>query len=424
MRCNLHITLAIMIGLGGLLSAMASFGSTAAHAATNDYLPDDAAVWDAIVSSPDVMAAEARRDATHARAVGIRAGTSETVVRAIGQGRSVRDPSQRFPEGQIAVERPLRLWGKAHADARLADATAETGDLAMMDARHESSRTILTLWFAVMRAAQARLAAQDNARAADELVAMTTRRIELGDAARLDGELAASDRARTQASLATAVAAEQAALAALRGRFPGLGEPRPLAQISLPPVPPEPPEALRKDYIQGSHEYRLAMAQEAQALRIATRADLERKPDPTVGMFVTIERGGAERIVGVSVAMPLGGEHRRATATAAAAEAVATARNRLATERRLGAEFDVQYRSLLGKRSTAQAQAEAANLQRAASDRATRAYRAGESGLAELLAVRRSLADALLAERLARVDALEADSRLNLDLHRMWDLDD
>ncbi|SDP77927.1 hypothetical protein SAMN04488595_12255, partial [Ralstonia sp. 25mfcol4.1] len=67
---------------------------------------------------------------------------------------------------------------------------------------------------------------------------------------------------------------------------------------------------------------------------------------------------------------------------------------------------------------------EAANLQRAASDRATRAYRAGESGLAELLAVRRSLADALLAERLARVDALEADSRLNLDLHRMWDLDD
>ncbi len=189
-------------------------------------------------------------------------------------------------------------------------------------------------------------------------------------------------------------------------------------------MPHEPPEALRTDYVRGSHEYRLSMAQEVQALRQAARAGLERKPDPTVGMFVTIERGGAERILGVSVTMPLGGEHRQAAATAAAADAEAAARSRMAAERRLGTEFDVQYRNLVGKRSSARAQADAASLQRTASDRATRAYRAGESGLAELLAVRRSLAEALLAERLARVDALEADSRLSLDLHRMWDLDD
>ncbi|KAF7961391.1 hypothetical protein AWV80_33555 [Cupriavidus sp. UYMU48A] len=30
------------------------------------------------------------------------------------------------------MERPLRLWGKADADARLAHATAEAGDLAVM----------------------------------------------------------------------------------------------------------------------------------------------------------------------------------------------------------------------------------------------------------------------------------------------------
>ncbi len=86
----------------------------------------------------------------------------KTVVGAVGQGRSVREPSQRFPEGQIAVERPLRLWGKADVDARLAHATAEAGDLAVTDARHESTRQILALWFAVMRAGQARLAPQDT----------------------------------------------------------------------------------------------------------------------------------------------------------------------------------------------------------------------------------------------------------------------
>ena len=43
---------------------------------------------------------------------------------------------------------------------------------------------------------------------------------------------------------------------------------------------------------------------------------------------------------------------------------------------------------------------------------------------AELLAARRVLADAVLAERMARVDTLESDSRLRLDLHELWDFDD
>jgi len=388
------------------------------------YLPAESVVREAIAQSPEVMTAEARRDATLARAEGIRAGTAETVVRAVGQGRQVRDPSERHAEGLIAVERPLRLWGKAQADGQLADASAETGQLAVKDSRHEASRQVLTLWFSAVRTGQARLAAEENARAASELEAVTARRVQLGDASRLDGELAAADHARMQAALATAAAAEQAALAELQSRFLGLNRPALVTDPALPPLPNDSSELLRAQYIQGSHEYRLAAAEEAQALQLAKRADLERRPDPTVGMFVSVERGGAERILGVSVAMPLGSAHRRSAATAAAADAEAAVRRTLGAERRLGAEFDVLYRNLQGKRASAQAQAEAVALQRTASERATRAYRAGESGIAELLAVRRSLADALLAERFARVDALEADSRLKLDLHRMWDFDD
>ena len=388
------------------------------------YLPAESAVREAVAQSPDVLAAEARRDAVLARAEGIRAGTAETVVRAIGQGRQVRDPSERHAEGQIAVERPLRLWGKAQADGQLADAAAEAGQLAVKDARHEASRQILALWFGAVRAGQARQAAQENAKAATDLAALTARRVQLGDASRLDAELAAADRARTQAALATAIAAEQTAQAELQARFPGLGRPTFATDTALPALPQDSPDRLRTQYIQDSHEYRLAMAEEVQAQQMAKRADLERRPDPTVGMFVTVERGGAERIMGVSVAMPIGSAHRRSAAAAAAADAETAARRRLGSERRLGAEFDVLYGNLQGKRTSAQAQMEAATLQRSASDRATRAYRAGESGLTELLAARRSLAEALLAERLARVDLLEADSRLQLDLHRMWDFDD
>ncbi|CAJ0683794.1 TolC family protein [Ralstonia holmesii] len=405
-------------------SAMLLWSAAAQAQIPPTYLPAESAVREAVAQSPDVLAAEARRDAVLARAEGIRAGTAETVVRAIGQGRQVRDPSERHAEGQIAVERPLRLWGKAQADGQLADAAAEAGQLAVKDARHEASRQILALWFAAVRAGQARQAAQENAKAATDLAALTARRVQLGDASRLDAELAAADRARTQAALATAVATEQTAQAELQARFPGLGHPTSGPDTALPALPQDPPDRLRTQYIQDSHEYRLAMAEEAQAQQMAKRADLERRPDPTVGMFVTVERGGAERIMGVSVAMPIGSAHRRSTAAAAAADAEAAARRRLGSERRLGAEFDVLYGNLQGKRASAQAQMEAVTLQKSASDRATRSYRAGESGLTELLATRRSLAEALLAERLARVDLLEADSRLQLDLHRMWDFDD
>lgn len=237
-------------------------GTAAQAQNTPGYLPAESSVREAVAQSPEVMTAEARRDATLARAEGIRAGTAETVVRAIGQGRQVRDPSERHAEGQIAVERPLRLWGKAQADGQLADAAAEAGQLAVKDARHEASRQILSLWFAAVRAGQARQAAQENARAAAELATLTARRVQLGDASRLDGELAAADQARMQAALATAAAAEQAAQAELQARFPGLPRPMMAADTALPVLPQDPPERLRTQYIQDSHEYRLAMAEE------------------------------------------------------------------------------------------------------------------------------------------------------------------
>lgn len=397
----------------------------AAMPAQAGVLPLESAVRDAVGQSPDVQMAEARRDAVLARADGIRAGTAEAVVRAVGQRRQVREPSDRFAEGQLALERPLRLWGKADADGELADATAQSGQLAVMDARHEVSRQILSLWFGALRAQQARLAAQGNDSLAGELAAVTARRVQAGDAAPMDHELLLAERARTAAALASARAAEAAAAAELRARFPGLGVPGGLpADVRLQALPDDTADALRSRYVEDSHEFRLAQSQETQAQRQARRTDLERKPDPTVGVFFTVERGGAERIAGVSISMPLGSAHRRSAAVAAAADAEAAARSRVAVERRIGAEFEVLYRGLEGKRAAAVAQAEALALQRSAAARTGRAYKAGETGLSELLMVRRALADTTLAERVALVDALEADSRLRLDLHRMWDFDD
>ncbi|WP_454727601.1 MULTISPECIES: TolC family protein [Cupriavidus] len=416
---------AAVAGMTGTIGMCGAAGAQDIPPPDAGVLPAEAVVRDTVAQSPEVRTAEASRDAAQARAAGIRAGTAEAVVRAIGQGRQVREPSERHAEGQLALERPLRLWGKAEADGALADATMQSGQLALMDARHEVSRQILSLWFGALRARQGTLAAQGNDDLAAELAAVTARRVQAGDAARMDHELSLAERARTAAALASARAAEAVALAALRARFPGLGVPGGLpAGIRPQGLPDESAAALRTRYLEDSHEFRLALSEEAQAQQQAHRADLERRPDPTVGVFVTVERGGAERIAGVSVSMPLGSAHRRSAALAAAADAQAAAGRRLVAERRIGAEFDALYQGLAGKRAAAVALSEALALQRSAAARTGRAYQAGEAGLSELLMVRRALADTTLAERTAMVDALEADSRLRLDLHRMWDFDE
>lgn len=413
---------------GRVLRGLAAALLLAGAAQAQSYLPAETAVRLAIEQSPAVQAADASRRAAQARADGLRSGPHETVVRASGQRRWTHDGSgQRFTEGQIALERPLRLWGKAAVDAELAEAIRTTGIVAAQDARHETARQLLALWFSVLRAAQTLQAAQGNADAAAELARITERRLRAGDAARLETELAAAEQARMQAALAAAEAARTSARAELCARFPDLCPAVGMAGDSAnlpPPLPAGSETQLRSRYIEHSHEYLLAQSEENLALHRARRTDLERRPDPTIGVFASSERGGAERIAGVSLSLPLGSAYRQSQAAATLAEADAALSLRLAVARRLGAEFDVLWNQLSGRRAAATAQARAVELQRSAADRAMRAYRAGESGLPELLAARRVLADAVLAERMARMDMLESDSRLRLDLHELWDFDD
>ncbi|WP_066741686.1 TolC family protein [Cupriavidus sp. D384] len=415
----------------GLAASLWTSGLCAAEARTSNipamtedsYLPTVASVRAALDTAPDVAAARARRDSASARAGGIRAGTAEFVVRATGQRRHVRDPSDNFAEGQVAIERPLRLWGKSDADAALADATIDQGDIALDDAQHETSKQMLVLWFNVLRARQSSAAMARSAALAGDLVASTGKRVRASDAAPMDLEIVQAEQARAEAALAAARATQGAAEAELRARFPALGLPAvmpsdaPVATLLPAAAGDLLGEGARVRYLDVSHAVRLAIADEAVASRAARRSDLERKPDPTVGAFVTVERGGAERIAGLSISMPLGSAHRRSVALATAADAEAAARRRAAVEQAAGAEFDVLARTVTGLEQAARAQQTALTLDQSAADRAARAYSAGEIGIGQLLVVRRGLAETTLAARAALVNALEAQQKLRLELH-------
>ena len=99
------------------------------HGALADQLlPPNDQIRDALLNSPQINAALARRDAVQARAGVIGAGPAEFSVKANQQRRTMHDATAaKYSEYYLGVERPIRYWGKWSADADLALHTKEFG---------------------------------------------------------------------------------------------------------------------------------------------------------------------------------------------------------------------------------------------------------------------------------------------------------
>jgi outer membrane protein TolC len=406
----------------GILALVAVLSGSPVYAQQAPWLPSDDAVRLALEHHPAISDAIALREARDAGADATRVGSHETLVRVTPQGRWTRNPAEAYPEMQIAVERPLRLYGKAQADGALADAAQASASVALQDARHELSRLLLTLWFATARSQAETESLRAAQKQVETLAATVAARLRQGDAAELDRMLAQADVQRAQAASLAAQAALEAAQAELGAQFPDVGMPTVLP-TELPAASSQDAGALRRQYVSGSHEVLLAHAEADRYQLQARRVDLERHPDPIIGAFATVERSASERIVGMSLSIPLGGTYRNAQAREAAAQASAAAARSSQAERKAQAEFGSLWASLQGARQTAAALGEAASSQEAAAAKMTRAYSLGEAGITETLTAQRSAAEADRQWRAALIDAVQLNTRLKLDLHQMWDFD-
>ena len=155
---------------------------------------------------------------------------------------------------------------------------------------------------------------------------------------------------------------------------------------------------------------------------IADRVILERRPDPVVGVRMAQERGGDERIVGVSVSMPLPGQYRNKLAEAAIARA------QMAQEHAQATRVQVESMALQVALAAASAPslwqrlADVAQQTQANAALVSRAYTLGEAPLSDTLLARRHAIDALAIAEQAQIDALQSWSRLLLDTHAIWRL--
>lgn len=385
-------------------------------------LPPLTAVSAALNNTPTVRAATANLGVEAANRERLRAGSYETSVRLGAQQRHTLVPENRYKEWDVSLERALRLPSKSRIDNQLGEQGMVQAHYILGDALHESGRVLLSSWFNWLLEYYQNQQWQAQVKGLSEQLRIVQTRVKAGDAAKLDQLQAEAALSQAQAQLAEAGMRLAIARNQLSSRYPA---------INLPerPIMPQPEPVTEGVTVwqqraqDHNHELAIAHGETQRYGLMLSRSEADRIPDPSVGLRFSDERGGEEKVVGVSVTIPLPGGGRKASQQMAAASQL------VATEREQGVRIKIQTEttnSWLATQSayTAwQASETASATMRNHANLIARAYQLGESGLTDVLNARRLAQEAELNAINSRLSAAQVRYRLLLDTHALWPID-
>jgi len=344
----------------------------------------------------------------------------EWTGKALGQRRSL-DTGPRYREWNVGIERTIRLPGKGSADRNIGKATIEESEARYGEALHESARELVSLWVDWLAAERGRELAASNLVAVQENLKSVDKRLRAGDASKLDLNLANAELAEQKRMDNDAKTQAAAAWARLSARFPGIN--RQSVLLPSPMLIAEDEARWRDRIIAESDELKVVQTQLRIAQAQADRAQADRVPDPTFGVYTASEVGGRERISGVTLSIPLPGGLRDSRSSKALA-AVEVARNAVDLKKR---ELETEIASALvtarGTYESLQIANEGALAMQENAKLVQRAYALGEGDLQTLLLARRQTTAAANSALLAQVGALKAYYGLLIDAHLIWGLD-
>lgn len=392
-----------------------------AQPATPSDLPPAELARAAIEQEPSVVKARYALEAAGHAGRRIAASPYEWSVGVDGQRRRY-DTGGNSNEWTARIERPIRIGGKAELDQGLGDATERIARVELAQARHEAARALADLWIDWLATIQARELAKEQLGFAESSASAVAGRRKAGDASLLDLNAAQADAAEARRQFDAVQAQEAKAILRLRARFPSLVmEPRSLSE----PVELEMDEVQwRERVLAESETLRIMQESLKRAELTADRARADRIPDPTVGIYTASEARRSERIVGVSVSIPLGGTYRRETMQEALKQVDVT-RAELERQRK---EVDLAIAETINDARTAlrrwRLAEQSAQMARENARLGQRGYALGEGDLQSLLLLRRQSVDAVGASLSSRIEALKARNRLLVDAHLIWGLAD
>lgn len=369
---------------------------------------------------PNVVAARAGLEVARQESNILERSPYEWNARFTGQRRTVQNGPD-YREWNVGVERTLRLPGKAKADRNLGKATIDESEARYGDALHEAARDLLTLWIDWLHAEATHTLAQSNGRSAQDNLTAVQKRVRAGDAAKLDVGLAQAELAEQRRVANDAKTQVAVAWARLHARFPGFDR----QWMTMPSMSPMQQDAgfWRSRIHAQSDELKAAEAQWRSASAQAERARAEKTPDPTFGVFTASEVGGRERLIGVSINIPIPGGHRNERAIQATQTAEMKRQETERIRRQLEADISSALATVEGSYEGLQiAEAGAAAMQ----DNARlmqRAYTLGEADLQSLLTAQRQATTAQQNALSAKTTALRSFYLLLIDSHLIWELD-
>ena len=384
-------------------------------------LPPEAEVRRVLASLPALRQGVLNTQLAGAERDKLAAGPYEWTVRA-GASRRTAPGAERYLEQEVALERPLRWFGKASLDQALGEQGLAVARALHGDAWHEAGRALLRDWFDALRdlAGVARL--EEQLAVTQRLQSIAARRVQAGDGATLDLLQAETEQRRVLALLQQARQRSEQTLTLLAISYPGL--PRPQADsLPLPHTGSESAASWAERIVHDNHELQLAQAEADLYAMRASRLASDAMPDPTLSLRAARERDGQERVFGVSLSFPLPGAGRTADRSAAAIKAsmarerVAQTQLRVALAARRAASDSVHSHAIWSTLQEVQQQ----TIRQA--ELMQRAYQAGECTLADALAGRRQALDAALTAQTAQIESLAAQARLQLDAHAIWSID-
>tara|TARA_Y100000296_G_scaffold87345_1_gene132324 strand:- start:1681 stop:2889 length:1209 start_codon:yes stop_codon:yes gene_type:complete len=369
---------------------------------------------------PSVAAARASLEAARRTANILEASPYEWNARATGQRRRI-EGEEGSREWNVSLERTIRLPAKATADRKLGQATLDESKALYGEAMHEAAKDLLELWLDWVQTDAIYVLSKDMLQFSTDNLAVVQKRAKAGDAARLDvslaqGELAEQRRLANEAKLASSLAWSR-----LRNRFPAFDE-----RLNHFPVLP----ALTEDagYLQvrireQSDRLKAAEAAWRSADAQAERSRAERTPDPTFGILSGSEARGRERIVGVSISIPIPSSARSERAIQATHLAEAKRQELELVRRQIATEIDAAITTVQSHYEGMQLAEESARSMSENARLMQRAYALGEGDLQSLLLTQRQAANSRQTALSARAAAIKSYYQVLIDSHLIWGLD-
>lgn len=381
-------------------------------------LPPRAVVASVLAGHPDVLAAKSGVRYEESNRSRLEAGEHEFSV-SVGSARRRTDTSRHLNEWDVAVERPIRLPGKARLDGELGELGVTQAQSSLGDALHETARGLLRAWFGWLKARAQSDEWNSQASLLRRQGEVAARRVRAGDAPRLEQTLAEASTAQAEAAAMQAELRASVAAAELTQHYPGISLPE--RPVVATPTPVDQPHAYWHERIlQHNHELAAVRAEVKRRQTLIARSQAEELPDPTVGVRHASEAGGNERVTGLYVSIPLPGRARSAATEGARAQMDMAVQKEAALLRKLNAEVAAAYAGATAAyEGWRKAQFAAQAMERNA-ELIARAYALGEAGLNDTLNARRLAVEGKLASATAQLDAAEARYRLLLDAHQLW----